>query len=456
MTLAQLLDVRVVERSLRQRGLHRAAADRLTARFVRQAQALQEAGVEGERESYAFFVPGRIEVLGKHTDYAGGSSLTCATERGFAVVAVPRDRDTVRLVDTESGETSAYAVQGGGAAGPGPTSGYAEAVVRRAARNFPGALRGGEVRFSSDLPQAAGMSSSSAFIVAVFLALRAIGKLADHPAYQANITSRERLAHYLGSVENGQTFRGLEGDQGVGTFGGSQDHTAILCSEPGVLRRYAYAPTRLEQTVALPEGFAFVIASSGVVAEKTGGAREHYNRAAHLAAEIAEAWRAAAGSGTAHLGDLLTQPGFSLPVLRQVLRDHAAPQSAQALTRRFAHFYLEHHLILPAAIEALGAGDLAAFGRLVNRSQRCAEKLLGNQVNETIFLVREARQLGAVAASAFGAGFGGSVWALVEADEAEAFVTMWAERYRAAFPEAAQQARFFTERPGPAAFRLGA
>ena len=454
MTVAQLLDVRMIERSLRQGGVRPDAAARLAPRFIRQAQALREDGAQNEREAYAFFVPGRIEVLGKHTDYAGGSSLTCATERGFAVVAVPRERNTLHLVDGETGEKSTYAVEADGSEKPTATSGHAETVVRRAARNFPGALQGGDIRFSSNLPRAAGMSSSSAFIVAIFLALRAMSDVSDHPAYQANIASPEDLAHYLGSVENGQTFRGLEGDRGVGTFGGSEDHTAILCSVPGRLRRYAYAPTRLEQTVALPNDFAFVIASSGVVAEKTGGARERYNRAARLADEVAEAWRAATGSKTAHLGELLAQPDFSLPALRRALLDHAVPEASEARIRRFAHFYLEHRLLLPAAVQALTSDKLTAFGRLVYCSQRGAERLLRNQVDETAFLAQQARRLGAIAASAFGAGFGGSVWALVRAGEAEAFAATWAKRYQAAFPEPAQRADFFTEQPGPGAFRL--
>src|SRR5215469_1886275 len=47
-----------------------------------------------------WFVPGRIEVLGKHTDYAGGRSLLCAAERGFCVAAVPRKDNVVRITDT--------------------------------------------------------------------------------------------------------------------------------------------------------------------------------------------------------------------------------------------------------------------------------------------------------------------------------------------------------------------
>ena len=65
-----------------------------------------------------------------------------------------------------------------------------------------------------------------------------------------------------------------------------------------------------------------------------------------------------------------------------------------------------------------------------------------------------ARRLGAAAASAFGAGFGGSVWALVEAVAAEDFLASWEAQYRAEFPEHAPLARFFATAAGPAAFRV--
>ena len=55
----------------------------------------------------AFFVPGRIEVLGKHTDYAGGRTMVAAVERGFAIVAVPRDDRQTTVIDAESGQTFA-------------------------------------------------------------------------------------------------------------------------------------------------------------------------------------------------------------------------------------------------------------------------------------------------------------------------------------------------------------
>ena len=126
--------------------------------------------------------------------------------------------------------------------------------------------------------------------------------------------------------------------------------------------------------------------------------------------------------------------------------------SAGELTDRFEHFLAESVQIVPAAGDALAAGDVEAFGRLTDRSQNLAETLLGNQVPETIFLARSARDCGAAAASAFGAGFGGSVWALTTRSQARPLLEKWRRQYQKAFPAAAGEASFFVTGPGPAAF----
>ena len=122
---------------------------------------------------------------------------------------------------------------------------------------------------------------------------------------------------------------------------------------------------------------------------------------------------------------------------------------------RVEQFLDETYRIVPGACEALASGDMAAFGALTDDSQRGAETKLGNQVAQTAYLAKRARALGALGASAFGAGFGGSVWALVEADEAEAFGRAWREDYAGTYPTEAASAAFVTTRPGPGAMRLG-
>ena len=93
-------------------------------------------------------------------------------------------------------------------------------------------------------------------------------------------------------------------------------------------------------------------------------------------------------------------------------------------------------------------GDTTALGGLAQESQDDAERLLRNQTPETSALVAIARRLGAFAASSFGAGFGGSVWALVGKEDAGSFPPRWLSEYRARFP-GRDAATAFEARPGP-------
>ena len=435
-------------------GISDPEVERKSRLFARASAAL------GRRHSLRLWVPGRIEFLGKHTDYAGGRSLICTVERGFAVVASTRDDRLVRLTDAVSGEQAELELDPALAPADGTWANYAITVVRRIARNFPGPLRGADIAFASDLPPAAGLSSSSALVVATFLTLSDLNALAAHEEYRRAITNADDLAGYLGAVEGGAPFRELEGDRGVGTFSGSQDHTAILCARAGALVQYAFAPVHFERAVPLPYDHVFVIGASGVLAEKTGAALELYNRQARRVYGLLDRWRAATGRSDMTLGAVLASSADALDRLRAIVRDSTVRADADDgfdasdLMTRLDQFAAESRDIIPAAGNALERGDLRALGDLVDRSQRGAEQLLGNQVPETFHLARSARSLGAVAASAFGAGFGGSVWALVRRADVERFERCWRESYEARFPGHAARATFFVTTAGPAAMRL--
>jgi galactokinase len=403
----------------------------------------------------AHFVPGRIEVLGKHTDYAGGRSVVAAAERGFCTIVWPRDDDQVTMTDAVRAETIDFRLHPNLVPRSDRWSNYPMTVARRVARNFPNARRGADITFASDLPRAAGMSSSSAMIVAVFLALADANALLAYGEPAELFDDPTKLAGYLACIENGQTFGALEGDCGVGTFGGSEDHTAILCAEPNKLSQFAYCPVEFELAIPMPAHYTFAIGASGVKAEKTGAAREKYNTASRLAAALVELWRRETGRNDPHLAAVLgSGPDAPAHFQRIVAAARETPFDAAALSKRLEHFMVESGQIIPAAGRALANGDLVTFGRLVDRSQHAAEQLLGNQVPETIHLAASARRLGATAASAFGAGFGGSVWALIPAAETDAFVAAWADDYRQKFPENAQTSSFFSTAAGPATFRV--
>ena len=403
----------------------------------------------------AFFVPGRIEVLGKHTDYAGGRSLLCAVDRGILMSVTPRADSMVRVTDAGRGESREVRLDSDARATLGDWANYVATVVRRVARNFSEARTGADITFTSDLPVASGLSSSSALVVAIFLALDRVNGLADSPEYRMRIGSREDLAAYLSSVEMGGDFGSLAGDAGVGTLGGSEDHTAILCCQANALSQYSFLPTRHERTIPFPNDLAFVVAFSGVGAEKTGSALDSYNEASLALRRVLAIWNTSSGRTDRSIADAVASDPEAAMHMRLAV-DRAKPSDfpAKRLRERLVQFFHESDTIIPRAAEAFARGDLGEFSAQVDQSQVLAETMLGNQVPETIALVRLAREYGAIAASAFGAGFGGSVWALTEAAGADAFLDEWRRRYAMKFPEQGRRSEFFVTRPGPGATSL--
>lgn len=420
----------------------------------RLANYLCRRGVPRQETVHAFFVPGRIEVLGKHTDYGGGRSLVVASEQGFWAAACSRQDRQLIIADLASDTAAEFEI---GASGDSESPGwtvYPRTVVNRLVTDLDRNLKGAEVVFFSDLPAAAGMSSSSALIVATFLAVAKANCLESRSFSLADLTSRENLAGYLGAVESGRPFGSFESGEGVGTRGGNQDHTAILCSRSGELRQFSFIPTSLERTIAMPEGMTFAVAVSGVVARKTGRAKDGYNQSSRLARQLVEIWNRHTGRRDASLADVLSATAAA-GKLEEILNKHPDHESSRsALVARLRHFAFENGEVVPGAAGALERHDLDEFGCWVDRSQEAADRWLGNQVEETSWLAAEARELGAVAASAFGAGFGGSVWAMVKQEHAGDFLELWSTRYTTRFPGHAAESRFFSTGAGGPATEL--
>lgn len=539
----------------------------------RAVRAAKQAGLTAAlKHGVAIFVPGRIELWGKHTDYAGGDSITCATDQGFCALLVPDSDDwssplsdseaVLRLhrLDTEE-ECTLPLVRDSipsidSRIEQQPWIRYPWTVIRRLVKNFGdssenGRPGGGTLFFESDLPLAAGMSSSSAFMILVALTLIERNQWWQSTVFTQNIPDTFALANYLASVENGSDFGTLAGDRGVGTSGGSEDHTAILLSKRGFLRRYRYAPVRLVEEVAWPIGYRLVVGVSGVVAEKSGAVREQYNAAARLASELAVWWRRLTGRmEDHHLGAAFESRSTVMQILSEGLREQPSiilnESNRRRLLRRLEHFEVENIQLIPAAMAAFRAisprsemandsrvdaiwNDLGVVCDRVDsdtfekrlrviavRSQLAAEELLENQTPETSFLAacalrdvaterpdglpvldtldamlpirraqeqavkdiehrvetraecgevhtkrsenevsgprgREESAAFAVASSAFGAGFGGSVWAIVPEAAVAAFSERWLSDYRRQFPRYADAATVLVTDAAPAA-----
>lgn len=410
---------------------------------------LESGALPQPARSVGWFVPGRIEVFGKHTDYAGGRSLLASATRGITFTANTTDKPTVTVTSRAVNDTVELPLSDHieGYSG-GHWAGYAAATVSRLVSNFGDQVRGAEILMESDLPLASGMSSSSAMVVGLARCLMDLSGIENDPRFRENVGTPEEMAAYLACIENGMSFGTLAGHRGVGTFGGSEDHTAMLCGRPGALVQYSFCPTKFEREVPFPKGHRFVILVTGVLAEKTGAALEAYNRVSASARELLSRWNQHTGRNDLYLDDALSSQEDAADIIRSLVPE------GDYLRARLEQYLVESNDLVPAAGDALEAGDLAEFARATALSQKWTDQALGNQVPETRAAAKLATDLGAVAASAFGAGFGGSVWALVKTEDAADFADHWLDAYVHQFPTMRGRGSIVHTRPGDSARRI--
>ncbi|HXL53793.1 MAG TPA: galactokinase [Gemmatimonadales bacterium] len=349
--------------------------------------------------------PGRVNLIGEHIDYCGLSVFPMALRRSVRIEFSPRSDREMRLANRDPGfAPSAFALSESIPPGPaGDWSNYARAAAQALARRFP-ALRGIDARVETDLPIAAGLSSSSALLVAIALAIMHANRVT-----MASLELMDLLAR---------------GERYVGTAGGGMDQAIILGARAGCASRIDFHPLRLTPT-AVPSGWRFIVAWSLVHAEKSGGAQQAYNErtrqcdeARRLVASrrgLPEDTAYAALLAAASVDELLKVAGASMP---------------QVLSRRFRHVLTEGARVRQAEA-AMAAGNLEAFGQLLDSSHQSLRDDYEVSHAELDRLVELAREAGAAGARLTGAGFGGSIVALCRVERAPEVVSVLREKFYA-------------------------
>ncbi len=174
--------------------------------------------------------PGRVNLIGEHTDYNAGLALPFAIDRGVTVTAEPLDGDRIEAHALDLGESDEFAL-----AAPERATGW-RAFVRGAVAELQAAgheLRPVRLTIESDLEQGAGLSSSAALETALCLAL-----LGEEPA------DRVELAKLCSRVEN----------DWVGAETGLLDQLAALFSDPGHAVRIDFDSLEIEPVRARARG----------------------------------------------------------------------------------------------------------------------------------------------------------------------------------------------------------
>jgi galactokinase len=336
--------------------------------------------------------PGRVNLIGEHTDYNEGHVLPLAIDRTVAVAAGRREDGKVRVHSLDFNEEDGFGPEGIERLAGGNPPGWRN-YVRGVAQELLDAghdLSGADVAISGDVPVGAGLSSSAALEVAVAGALTAVSGVE---------MERREVAALCQRAENGF----------VGVQCGVMDQLAAALGRREAALLIDCRSLEIEAVPVPQEDPAIVIVDSGARRELGESA---YNRRRE------ECSLAAAALGVAALRDLTAEE-----------LERRREEIDETLYRRARHVVLEETRVA-AAVEALGRGEMEPLGRLLFGSQASLRDDFEVSSGELDLLVELAGQCeGVLGARLTGAGFGGCTVNLVRRASLDLFRREVVEAY---------------------------
>jgi galactokinase len=336
------------------------------------------------------FAPGRVNLIGEHTDYTGGFVLPASLAIGVRVSAASRDDRTVRVLSEALGQQATFALDVLPRQARGEWSDYVAGVVWSLQRcGVP--LRGADLLIASEIPMGAGLSSSAALEVA---AAHALLEVAGHELPPL------ALARACQAAEN----------QFVGARCGIMDQFIATHGQPGhaVLLDCA---THAWRAIPLPATHRWIVSNTRV---RHALAHGEYNIRRAECEEIVDAVR----RRLPHRSRLADLDAAETEMLGRELPGH--------LVGRLRHVVSENGRVLDA-VAAMEAGDMARLGRTLTASHASLRDDFEVSCRELDVLVAIASELPGVAgARMIGGGFGGCTLTLVE----ETHVTNLREQLR--------------------------
>ncbi len=350
----------------------------------------------GHRPTCQSFAPGRVEVLGNHTDYNGGYVLSVALELGISICSAPLAREArVELWSEEYGEKISFDLDSISRV-EGSWSNYQRGVVLELLRSgVP--VEGTRMSVSATLPLGAGVSSSAALELATAEALYQLygGRPGDRMD-EAKLCQRAEASF-------------------VGVPCGLLDQFSSAFGKPSCFLFLDCDTLEHEQVDARNAELRVIVADSGVKHALVDGQYA--------------ALRASCERSARRLGELVDHP---VRFLRDVTSRELAELSHELAPedrKRAEHVVNENERVLEGT-RAIRAGDFAALGKLMLASHASSRDLFGNSTAELDFLVAVAAEIpGCLGAKLTGGGFGGSTVNLVEKRHEEEFVRTLAEAY---------------------------
>ncbi len=373
----------------------------------------------GPGPAWLFRAPGRVNLIGEHTDYNRGFVMPIALDRDVLLVVRPRTDRTVRLanIEPEFEPSSFTAAENVPHAQPGHWSNYVRGAAQMIARLAPDSFAGIDCLAVGAAPlglaRGSGLSSSSALTVAATLAFAHFAGLALPPEQFVQVCSDAEW--YVGT-------RGGIMDQFISLLA-RRDHALFLDCRPDANGRYA------TRHVPLPADYRILIADSGV---HHSNVRGEYNKRV-ASCRIGVALLRAQHPGITHLRDVHNIPWTELvsALPERISATEAAasglldadipgiePEDILHVRACCRHVWHENHRV-EQALASLQSGDLAALGALLQDAHASARDDYAISTPELETLVDAAGAApGVVGARLTGAGWGGCVLVLVRQEQA--------------------------------------
>ncbi|MFO7976502.1 MAG: galactokinase [Candidatus Hydrogenedentota bacterium] len=351
----------------------------------------------GEAPTMAVRAPGRVNIIGEHTDYNDGFVLPMAIERETVILAKPIDESVIRAFAANLDRTAEAPLDRFERNADEPWMDYIVGVAREL-DGLGKALRGAEIMIIGDVPVGCGLSSSASLEMAALRLFESLGGYTIEGPEAARLGQR---------VEN--DFLGLNTgimDQFISRFGKSGHVLFLDCRSFD----YELVPVSFEDA-------CFVIANTGV---SRGLTASKYNERVSQCREAVEGMRQNVGKKGTHLRD------FTLKDLE------TSKESLSDVVYRRARHVITENARTEAACEAMRAGDAAELGRLMNASDESLRADYEVTCVELDTMTAIARDLeGCFGSRMTGAGFGGCTVSLVEASRAVQFADELARAYTA-------------------------
>ena len=340
----------------------------------------------GARPDGVWAAPGRVNLIGEHTDYNDGLALPIALPQRTYVAARRRDDRTVRLISAGMGEVQQIGLDDIGPGRPDSWARYPAGVLWALMRDGAD-VAGLDLAFTSDVPTSAGLSSSAAIQCAVAVAaadLCGLGLARDD-------RGRRRLAQLCRRGEN----------EIAGAPTGGMDQTASLRCRAG---HALYLDCRDDSVAQV----GFDLAAHDLVLLVINTRAAHANSDGQYGRRRADCEQACRELGVSSLREV--------PVagLDAALAELSSPR----LCRRVRHVVTEIDRVR-GCVAALRRDDFVTVGRLFTASHVCLRDDYEVSCPELDIAVGQALNAGALGARMTGGGFGGSAIALVAAGRAE-------------------------------------